>query len=116
LANSRSIREVANGKGMFLHAVLNLYLLIFSDRILDSRVEAGKPNWAAAPAGPETRPAAAASAVSMTCFSCTADFRLVRGADPSESQLESTEKRSDSVTITERSMTFCSSRMFPGHE
>jgi len=44
-------------------------LLIFSDRILDSRVEAGMPSWAAAPEGPDTRPPAAANAFSMISFS-----------------------------------------------
>src|SRR5687767_1346686 len=96
------------------------YLLIFNDRIFDSSVEAGIPSFAAAPWGPETRPPVAARADSISSFSCTAGFLVEglpfgRGNEDSElSQLGSTENSSDSQTITDRSITFCSSRMFPG--
>src|SRR5579871_6134890 len=51
--------------GIRVQAVLNRYLLILSDRIFDSSVDAGTPNWLAAPEGPETRPPLAANAASM---------------------------------------------------
>ena len=114
--NSRTRSDLRPARQAFLKR----YLLIFSDRILDSSVEAGTPSWAAAPDGPETRPSVAANAVSMASFSCAAD-RMAMGPPPclaeedsSESQLGSTENRSVSQTMTDRSITFCSSRMFPG--
>jgi hypothetical protein len=101
---------------------LNRNLLIFNDRIFDSRVEAGMPKTAAAPEGPDTLPADSAKAASIFCFSWTADI-LARGwlaeralEDSIESQLGSTEKVSVSQTMTDRSMTFWSSRIFPGQE
>ncbi len=100
--------------------LLKRNLLILSERIFDSRVDAGILSWAAAPDGPETRPPVAANAASIASLSCAGDFWAIgpppcRGEeDPTESQLGSTEKTSVSQTMTDRSMTFCSSRMFPG--
>src|SRR5258707_8176202 len=101
--------------------VLKRFLLIFSDLIFDSRVDPGIPSLAAAPDCPDTRPPLSRRAVSMISFSWAAGLRdnpwslfgLVAGAC-SASQLLSTERFSVSHTITERSMTFCNSRMFPG--
>ena len=45
-------------------------LLIFSDRIFDSRVEGGTPSLAAAPDGQDTQPLASAKAASIMSFSC----------------------------------------------
>src|ERR1700747_1701900 len=100
---------------------LKRLLLIFSDLIFDSRVDRGIPSLEAAPDGPYTRPPLSRKAASMISFSLAAGFRdnstglfgsLARGCR--ESQLSSTEKFSVSHTITDRSMTFCNSRMFPG--
>src|SRR5216683_2644660 len=101
--------------------VLKRFLLIFSDLIFDSRVDPGIPSLAAAPDGPDTRPSHSRRAASMITFSWAAGLRdnpwslfgLVAGAC-SASQLLSTARFSVSHTITERSMTFCNSRMFPG--
>ena len=60
-------RAIAEGKGRLqrgaaeypgsnVQVVWNWRLLIFSDLILESRVDAGIPRRAAAPVGPETRP------------------------------------------------------------
>src|SRR5271170_6540120 len=97
---------------------------MFRVRILDSKVEAGMPSCAAAPAGPETRPWASAKAASMIVFSSSAEglpkerdeCPLGRIDDEGVSQPGSTEKISASQITTERSMTFCNSRIFPGQE
>jgi hypothetical protein len=119
-------RCVRDFSGQFLKR----YLLIFKTRIFDSRVEAGTPNLAAAPRGPATRPPVSASAASMACFSSSSD-RFQSGsltarppANPSacgkvagrNNQLSSTDKLCVSQRMTDRSMTFCNSRMFPGQE
>src|SRR6202040_3349703 len=100
---------------------LKRFLLIFSDFIFDSRVDPGRPSLAAAPEGPDTCPPLSRRAASINSFSWAASFRdsstwlfdsLSRG--DRESQLSSTEKFSVSHTITDRSMTFCNSRMLPG--
>src|SRR5262245_38173152 len=100
---------------------LKRLLLIFSNLILDSRVDRGIPSLEAAPDGPYTRPPLSRKAASMISFSLAAGFRassrevvgsLARGCR--ESQLSSTEKFSVSHRITDRSMMFCSSRMLPG--
>ena len=98
-------------------------LSIFSDRIFDSRVDRGIPKLTAAPVGPDMRPRVSFSAASIMSFSCTRSLRGssttccfdsgVRG-DGCVNQFSSIEKISVSQSITERSMTFCSSRMFPG--
>src|SRR5450432_3998987 len=97
----------------------NRLLLIFSARILDSSVERGMPRRAAAPDGPKTRPPVARKASSTTAFSCVAtlldNFSRLSIAGFVDSQLSSTVNSSVSHTITDRSITFCSSRMFPGH-
>jgi hypothetical protein len=74
IANSRffcdsvkGLREV--GERAKRQIFLKRNLLIFRDRIFDSKVEGGILSWAAAPDGPETRPPAAANAVSIASFS-----------------------------------------------
>src|SRR5882724_7167274 len=101
---------------------LKRFLLIFSDRIFHSSVDRGIPNLTAAPVGPDTRPRVSFRADSIMSFSCTRSLRGsstccfdsgVRGGDCGN-QFSSIEKISVSQSMTERSMTFCSSRMFPG--
>ena len=101
--------------------VLKRFLLIFSDLIFDSRVDPARPSLAAAPDGPDTCPLLSRRAASIISFSWAASFRdssgSLFGSPPRgfrESQLSSTEKFSVSHTITDRSMTFCNSRMLPG--
>src|SRR5439155_816939 len=104
--------------------VLKRFLSIFSNLIFDSSVDRGMPNLAAAPVGPNTRPRLAFRASSIMFFSCSSSLRgssiwffgfAVRNAcGCCGNQLSSIEKVSVSQRITERSMTFCSSRMFPG--
>src|SRR5713226_7558772 len=102
---------------------LKRFLLIFSDLIFDSKVDPGKPSFAAAPDGPDTCPPLSRRAASIISFSWAASFRgssgwlfdsVARGRR--KSQLSSTEKFSVSHTITDRSMMFCNSRMLPGQE
>src|ERR1700737_5348821 len=102
--------------------VLKRFLLIFSDLIFAPRVDPGSPSLAAAPDGPDTRPRLSRRAASIISFSWAASFRdsssWLFGSLPKgfrESQLSSTEKFSVSHTITDRSMTFCNSRILPGH-
>ena len=89
-------------------------LLIFSARIFDSSVERGVPSRAAAPDGPNTRPPVARTASSMSAFSCEASAPDIPSrlstAGRVDIQLSSTVNSSVSDTITDRSMTFCSSR------
>src|SRR5258708_4371212 len=101
--------------------VLKRFLSIFRDLIFDSRVDPGIPSLTAAPANRDTRPADSRKASSISSFSVEASLldnpgRLylgcVRGCR--ESQLSSTEKVSVSLTITDRSTTFWSSRILPG--
>src|SRR5258708_27882277 len=100
---------------------LNRYLLIFKRLIFDSRVCAGSPSLAAAPAGPEIRPWLSAKAASIISFSClTRAPPNVRGrtgfwVGSHLSHVSSTAKVSSSLRITARSITFCSSRTLPGH-
>src|SRR5258706_14535600 len=101
--------------------VLKQFLSIFSALIFDSSVDRGMPNLAAAPVGPNTRPRLAFRASSMMFFSCASSLRGSSmwlldsvAADGKDNQLSSIEKMSDSQRITERSITFCNSRMFPG--
>src|SRR5580704_6030026 len=99
-------------------------LLIFSALIFDSRVVAGTPSLAAAPDGPDTRPWHSRKASSIKAFSSSVRrFKRpgwISGTPGAldklgrESQLPSTENVSDSLTITDRSITFCNSRMLPG--
>src|ERR1700723_3899624 len=103
-------------------AFLKRYLSIFNDEIFDSRVDRWTPSFAAAPVGPDTRPWHSRRAASMISFSWVASLpesstwttgsvaRVGR-----ESQLSSTEKLSVSHITTERSITFCNSRILPGH-
>src|SRR6266436_7388967 len=101
--------------------VLKRFLLILNDRIFDSSVDRGMPNLAAAPVGPNIRPRHSFKAASIISFSCARSlpgssiwvFGSVRGGGCGN-QFSSIEKISVSQSMTERSMTFCSSRMFPG--
>src|ERR1700730_6691878 len=94
-------------------------LLILSERIFDSSVERGIPSRAAAPEDPNTRPPVARSASSMSAFSCEASVldipSRLSAAGRADNQLSSTVNSSVSDTITDRSITFCNSRTFPGH-
>src|ERR1700751_43523 len=94
-------------------------LLIFRARIFDSSVERGTPSRVAAPEGPNARPSVARSASSMSAFSCEANApdmpSRLSTADRVDNQLSSTVNSSVSDTITDRSITFCNSRTFPGH-
>src|SRR5580704_6023544 len=105
------------------YAVLKRFLLIFSDLIFESSVVPGIPSLAAAPDGPKTLPLVSRSAASIISFSWAASFSeksncifgpVAEGRR--ESQLSSTEKVSVSHTMTERSITFCNSRILPGQE
>ena len=94
------------------------FLLIPRARIFDSSVERAMPSRAAAPVGPNTRPPLARRASSMIVFSWPAsaldNASRLSTAGPVDSQLSSTMNSSVSHTITDRSITFCSSRTFPG--
>src|SRR5260370_33345318 len=90
--------------------------------ILDSNVDGGIRSLAAAPAGPDTLPLVSARADSMVVrswiVSCSAGGRPVSfaAAGVLRNQPSSTVRGSVSETMTERSITFGSSRMWPGHE
>src|SRR5438552_6429354 len=124
----RISREVgANQSGelaVFRGIPLKRCLLIFSALIFDSRVLPGTPSLAAAPDGPDTRPPHSRKAASIRAFSSSAR-RFKRPGWISgtlgaldklcrESQLPSTENVSVSLTMTDRSITFCNSRILPG--
>jgi len=104
--------------------VLKPFLSIFGDRIFDSNVDRGMPNLAAAPLGPNIRPRLSFRAASIMSFSCSSSLRgrsiwffgfaVRNGSGCRGNQLSSIVKISVSQSITEHSMTFCSSRMFPG--
>src|SRR6266704_2995699 len=97
--------------------VLKPFLSIFGDRIFDSNVDRGMPNLAAAPLGPNIRPRLSFRAASIMSFSCSSSlpgssiwfFGSVRDGCFGN-QLSSIENISVSQSMTERSMTFCSSR------
>src|SRR6266850_4005092 len=95
-------------------------LLIFSRLIFESSVCDGSPSLTAAPAAPETRPWLCASAASIISFSCRtsvplrATVDLVNREACALSHVSSTQKVSPSLRMTARSITFCSSLMFPG--
>src|SRR6266404_871158 len=101
--------------------LLKRSLSIFNDLIFESRVVGGMPSLAAAPAAPDTRPLASASAASIKDFWSFASRWLSAGLGGRgggawlESQLSSMENVPVSQRITDRSMTFCNSRMLPGH-
>ena len=106
-------------KAMGDYEVLKRCRLIPSFLIFDSSVCLGTPSFAAAPAGPETKPSASRSAFSIIAFSRSA--RSVANTDAAASlgvarvsQVSSTKKVSPSERITARSTTFCNSRMLPG--
>src|SRR5713101_1024181 len=118
--NTGSLRAMSRQRTQSEVGNLNRYLLIFRRLILESRVRVGRPSLAAAPMGPEIRPELSASAASIISFSCVTRVRFSLpgrlGAWGSSllSQLSSTEKISPSQRMTARSITFCSSRTFPG--
>src|SRR5208337_2913956 len=64
---------ILEGKATWLEA-LKRYLLMFIERIFDSRVEGGIPSLAAAPEGPDTRPRVSARAAPMISRSSLADL------------------------------------------
>src|SRR6267154_6881820 len=118
----KQFETVGDGSHQVPGIGLKRFLSIFSDRIFDSRVDRGIPNLAAAPVGPDTRPRVSFSAASIMSFSSTRSLRGsstccfdsgVRGGGCGN-QFSSIEKISVSQSMIERSMTFCSSRMFPG--
>jgi hypothetical protein len=94
-------------------------LLICSVAIFESRVCRGIPSFAAAPDGPATRPSLSASAASIISRSRSAieaaSGGIVReGRTSRRSHASSTENTSPADKITDLSITFCNSRMFPG--
>jgi len=95
---------------------------MLSDRILDSSVDGRMPSLAAAPVGPDTRPCVSANAASITDVSCVVNIWMsgwlgeVALEVSRDNQLSSTVKVSVSQRITDRSITFCNSRMLPGQE
>ena len=99
---------------------LKRYLSIPRRLIFESSVRVGTPSFAAAPAGPDTRPRLSESAASIMLLSCWSNspLRAAVGRGTSEgsrlSQVSSTAKVSESLRMTARSITFCSSRMLPG--
>jgi hypothetical protein len=123
---SREFREITKivifRNGTQDENVLKRCLFIFNALIFESRVEGGTPNLAAAPDGPDTCPCASANAASIAFFSSEAGIRnSTRGPrsgslQSTESQLSSTANVVDSQSTIDRSITFCSSRMLPGHE
>ncbi len=80
------------------------------------------PSFAAAPDGPEMRPRLSASAASINSRSLrgsvgtgtAAGTTAIDGRASVRSQDSSTAKTSPVLRITDRSMTFCNSRMLPG--
>src|SRR5229473_4178068 len=114
-------KRAASASPQISDKVLKRFLSIFSALIFDSSVDRGMPNLAAAPVGPNIRPRLAFRASSMMFFSCASSLRgssmwrfdSVAGSG-SGNQLSSIEKMSDSQRMTERSITFCNSRIFPG--
>jgi hypothetical protein len=100
---------------------LKRFLPIFSNRIFDSSVDGAMRNLAAVPVGPNTRPPLSFRAASIMSISSAWSlqessiwfFGSVRDRCCGN-QLSSIEKISVSQSITDRSMTFWSSRMFPG--
>src|SRR5713226_8911711 len=92
----------------FSGSVLKRFLSIFSALILDSSVDRGMPNLAAAPRGPNTRPELPFRASSMMFFSCASSLRASSmwrldsvAADGKDNQLSSIEKMSDSQRAIE---------------
>src|SRR6267154_2721586 len=100
---------------------LKRFLLMLSDRIFECRVDRAIPSLAAAPNGPNIRPWDTRRASSIISLSVAATFSERKSLVPDlvssgrwDSQLSSAVRVSVSHTITDRSMTFCSSRRFPG--
>src|SRR5258708_35499202 len=115
------VRCETRQESQLLGPALKRFLLMFSDRIFISSVDRAIPSLAAAPDGPNTRPWLSRRASSIISFSLAASF-CERYSSPPDctspgccgNQLSSTENSSVSLTITDRSMTFCNSRMLPG--
>src|ERR1700686_928037 len=110
------LQFLRNGIPQVPGIALKRFLLILSDRIFDSNVDRGMPNLAAAPLGPKIRPRLSFRAASIISFSCARSlpgssiwfFGSVRDGCFGN-QLSSIEKISVSQSMTELSMTFCSS-------
>src|SRR5215472_484651 len=103
------------------YEALNLLRLIPNFLIFELSVSRGIPSLAAAPVGPPTTPPASRKAVSIISFSCfiSTPVRATVGRETSDrsclNHVSSTAKQSESVRMTARSITFCSSRTLPGH-
>src|SRR6266404_3079294 len=101
---------------------LNRFLLILRALMRWSSVDGGMPSFAAAPDGPDTRPRLSASAASTISRSLRGSPRTGAGTgspkaargDSLNSHNSSTANTSPELRITDRSITFCSSRMLPG--
>src|SRR6266403_383028 len=108
-------------RGAYYYSEINLCFLILSCLIFESSVERGIPSIAAAPAGPATFPLLSARAVSIIFLSW---FWRVSGKGPANScrggctlasQAFSIPKVSPLHKITDLSIMFCNSRIFPCH-
>src|SRR5262249_52355657 len=120
ICSPRPVFSVSTATSVANYPDLKRRLSILSVLIFDSSVDAGTPSRVAAPKGPDTRPLLSLRAVSMASLLWATSVPLVRvgtggltGARP-ESQRGSIDSRSESHRITERSTTFCSSRILPG--
>src|ERR1700733_7213787 len=117
-------RQVPNVRELkrrhYYQSDINLFFLIFSCLIFESRVDRGIPSFAAAPFGPATFPLHSAKAVSM--ISLSRFWRVsgkgfgnsCRAGSGLASQAVSIQKVSSLLRITDLSTMFCSSRIFPG--
>src|SRR5579863_4254364 len=99
-------------RDQFDRLTLNRFLLIPNRLIFASSVGLGSHNLAAAPPGPETRPALSARAASIISFSCRCSALLSPAVGPADcgacrlSHVSSRQKMSSSLTITTLSITF----------
>src|SRR5688572_32313396 len=101
---------------------LNCALLMFNALMRWSSVDGGTPSFDAAPDEPPTRPRHSASMASMVSRSLRGAPRAgVNAATGGRSRTDcvgshdsSTANTSPELRITDRSITFCSSRMLPG--
>ena len=102
------------------YVTLYRYLFIFKRLIFESRVRAGRPSLAAAPFGPEIWPwlklvrLQSFASLAVTKALLSVRVRLSVGGGSRFSQISSTENVSPSARMTARSITFWSSRTFPG--
>src|ERR1700751_833387 len=114
IGHSDKLKHVGNKRFKTLKGFLSILRVL----IFESKVDRAIPNLAAAPEAPKTRPRDSVRAASIACFSssailCRSSQWFVGDARNGcrDIQLSSTEKLSLSETMTERSITFCSSRM-----